>query len=123
MNGSITTPDKPLPITHYLYKNSSSQKKSAIKMYRQADIKQSRIPRPACYDANNKRQKLQTRNCKMEGKRPTKLDFDSHRNIQVNSTSRPRKSLNPSTASYKKISQISSYSNMASGKDKRMGKH
>jgi hypothetical protein len=39
-NFTITTPDKDLSITNNLYKNSSSQKKSAVKKFKPTDIKQ-----------------------------------------------------------------------------------
>lgn len=121
MNGTITTPDKHIPVGNSLYKNSSSQKKSSVKTFKPTEIKQWRIPRPALYDLNDKKPKLNSRNGKMDHKIPVKLDFDNN-SLKISSSSRPRKSLNPSTTSYKKISQMASYSNIAANKENMISK-
>lgn len=105
LNGNITTPDKPLPTS--MYKNSSSNKKSSIKRYKPSEIKQCRIPRPALYDLNNQRPKIQSRNSKMDVKRPTKLDFGSHNSsLKISSSTRSKKVLCPSNSSYKQFSKL-----------------
>lgn len=116
MNGTITTPDKQMPVGNSLYKNSSSQKKSSVKRYKPTEIKKWRIPRPALYDLNDRKPKMESKNGKIDSKRPSKLNFDNT-SMKISSTSRPRKSLNPSTASYKKISQMTSYSNITGSKE------
>jgi hypothetical protein len=111
-NRNITTPDKPMQNTS-IYKNSSSNKKSSIKRYKPTDIAHNRIPRPALYELNSRRPQIHSRNTKMECKKPTKLDFGSKgQSFKVTSTSRSRKTLNPSTASYKKISQVKTFRNV-----------
>ena len=111
-NPTITTPDKPF-ITHHEmgsnntnsdrfanHKLSSSNKKSSIKGYK-PDLQHHRAPRPAFYDSNQRKPKISTRNCRVNSRIQTKLDFGS----QNGSLSRSRKSIQPSTSSYKQMTR------------------
>ena len=117
LNCNITTPDKPLMNTSQ-YKSSSSNKKSSIKRYKPADIAHNRIPRPALMDLNSRRPKLQSRNSKMEYKRPTKLDFGSQSStLKLNSSSRSRKTLASNTSTINHISDLPTGWSTSSNKD------
>lgn len=109
LNPNITTPDKPMP-SSTLYKSNSSNKKSSIKQYKPSEINQCRIPRPALYEINGRRPAVQSRNCKIENRKVAKLDFGSQGSLKLSST-RSRKSLNPTTASYKHIAKVISKDN------------
>jgi hypothetical protein len=76
LNGSNNTPDKRPPVGNSLYKNSSSQKKFPVRMYKATDIKRCGIPKPALY-SNEKRNNSLSRNFKMNLKRPSKLNFST----------------------------------------------
>lgn len=76
LNGSSGTPDKRLPVGNSLYKNSASQRKSSVRMYKATDIKRCGIPKPALY-SNAKRNDSLSRNFKMDRKRPSKLNFST----------------------------------------------
>lgn len=105
-NCNITTPDKPFGSANH-NKSGSSNKKSSIKRFKPSSIHPSKVPKPIRFDSSKRKPKVQSRNCKMEYKCPTKLDFGSHNSsLNILTSTRSRQSLNPSTATYKHISQV-----------------